>query len=56
MKEYKTLATSVYNIDKIVNKHLRDGWELFGNPFHLQDDCIVQVIVRNFVDEEDDDE
>ena len=52
--EYKTVCSS--NIDEFDGKIcglLKDGWELYGNPYVLQSEdpedleCLVQAMVRD---------
>lgn len=49
--EYKTLAAGRYDyLDGLVNSYLRNGWNLYGNPYVHGDIMFQAVVKENLID------
>jgi hypothetical protein len=49
MKEYKIINSSIITLNTEVTNYLREGWQLYGNPFG-EGNLLYQAITRDYND------
>jgi len=44
--KYVLLNNAYKSLTDSVNDHLKDGWKVFGFPFHSRNGCLHQAMIK----------